>query len=430
MSTWNIGTSWNSDTDGNRRFQVFKKENKGAIFKYNNKEAVVDDFATWGDIKKFFGLGKQANPNSANIDIWINGRLIPFGQIRRISTRKAGTNAVKMEIFVGIVALMDIKSWHDFLSKSEDEAFINRIASKFPDVNTQTIREIINLVQDNDSYARDFINVGINTHKIIKNPTNYKILDSKSWYDIKKYAVGLIDEKVKGDKWNPADILFYTDDFNPNTLKSFKDIVSLNEKFNELVKRHVLIPISIKKTDDAIEGSRGITNQLNKNKKVNIADIIKNGFSHPSLKNIPVYVRYDPDNFSEDTTIQRLALGWINTMGKEHIEKTADIALGKASFSSDYYVVKNNTSFKVEANKATKSLLKSITISLKSKAIWLTFEDSFLIIRTKGSGIQLSADAPRDEKDVSPASKIKDTMSSEHLGLLESIDFMLRENLL
>lgn len=430
MSTWNIRTSWNSDTDGNRRFQVFKKENKGAIFKYNNKEAVVDDFATWGDIKKYFGLGKQANPDSANIDIWINGRLIPFGQIKRRSTRKAGTNAVKMEIFVGIVALMNIRSWHDFLSKSEDKAFINHMASKFPVVDAKTIRDIINLVQDNDSYADDFINVGSNTHKIIKNTANYKILDSKSWYDIKNYAVSIIDENVQGDKWNPADILFYREDFNPNTLKSFKDIVSLNEKFNKLIKSRVLVPISIKKTDNAIKGSRGITNQLNKNKKVNIADIIKNGFSHPSLKNIPVYVNYDPDKFSEDTTIQRLALGWINTMGKEHIEKTADIALGKASFSSDYYVVNNKTSFKVEANNATKSLLKSITISLKSKAIWLNFEDSFLIIRSKGSGIQMTADAPRDEKHVSPASKIKDTMSSEHLGLLESIDFMLRQNLL
>lgn len=219
-------------------------------------------------------------------------------------------------------------------------------------------------------------------------------------------------------------------DFDPNTLKSFKDIVSLNEKFNKLIKSRVLVPISIKKTDNAIKGSRGITNQLNKNKKVNIADIIKKGFSHPSLKNIPVYVNYDPDKFSEDTTIQRLALGWINTMGKDHIEKTADIALGKASFSSDYYVVNNKTSFKVEANNATKSLLKSITISLKSKAIWLNFEDSFLIIRSKGSGIQMTADAPRDEKHVSPASKIKDTMGSEHLGLLESIDFMLRQNLI
>ena len=236
--------------------------------------------------------------------------------------------------------------------------------------------------------------------------------------------------KVQGDKWNPADILFVRKSFDFNQFQVEGKIAEFNEKFNSLVKQSEIIPVSVKQKVDSIKGSRGIATEIPTDiSNISIRDIAKKG----SIASIPVKLSYEYGKATDDSTIQRRALGWIESKGKEHVEQTVALAAGLIPDSSIWYLANDQYVQEHFEDAKRPPKIKEVIISLNSKAIWLKFDNTFAIVRTKGGNIQVSIEKERvnakfvDPDDVDPSdykllesSEIETQLLSEYT-LVESL---------
>ena len=125
---------------------------------------------------------------------------------------------------------------------------------------------------------------------------------------------------------------------------------------------------------------------------------------------------YEYGKATDETSIQKRALGWIAAKGKEHVEQTVALAAGLIPDSSIWYLA--NDQYVVEHFEDAKRppKIKEVIISLNSKAIWLKFDNTFAIVRTKGGNIQVSIEKERTKANfVQP-----DEIDPSDLRLLES----------
>lgn len=420
MANWSTQSSWVSENG--RRFNLFKEQNPDAEFLKDGQRVHIRDCNTFQEVKDKLGVKSGANPHLAKIQILLNGKAYNLGQIERPGLRAAGTNAAKMEAFAAVATLANYDNIEQFLEVMQDESKKLELLKRLDGVTVKELDDILMLVEFNKDYATNFILVARNIIKgtpMGSDTSNYVVYPRDKWEAFKGMCARLagrqLDVNMKGDKWNPADILFIRRGVNLVTLLS-DDITLINEKFNQLVKDGDIVPISVKQTESAIRGSRGITGELPKDASIGLKQLISSG----KIAGVPLSVNYDKDSKSvvTDTSLQRRILIWINEKGKEHIERTAEIALGLIPLSSIWYEVDNvkvKTKFEDTKEKLT---LNRVIASLLSDAVWLDFGDYFLIVRSKGNSIQVTADAKRSFANVKEIGKFE--IDEQHSYLLES----------
>lgn len=425
MANWSTQSSWVSENG--RRFNLFKEQNPDAEFLKDGQRVHIRDCKTFQEVKDKLGVKSGANPHLAKIQILLNGTAYNLGQIERPGLRAAGTNAAKMEAFVAVATLANYDNIEQFLEVMQDESKKLELLKRLDGVTVKELDDILMLVEFNKDYATNFIQVAQNIIKgtpMSSDTSNYVVYPREKWEAFKGMCARLagrqLDVNMKGDKWNPADILFVRRGVNLVTLLS-DDITLINENFNQLVKDGDIIPISVKQTESAIRGSRGITGELPKDANIGLKQLISSG----KIAGVPLSVNYDKDSKAvvTDTSLQRRILIWISERGKEHIERTAEIALGLIPLSSIWYEV-DNVKVKTKFEDTKEKLnLNRVIVSLLSDAVWLDFGDYFLIVRSKGNSIQVTADAKRSFANVKEMGKFE--IDEQHSYLLES--FLLDE---
>lgn len=420
MANWSTQSSWVSENG--RRFNIFKEQNPGAEFLKDGQRVHIRDCKTFQEVKEKLGVKSGSNPHLAKIQILLNGKAYNLGQIERPGLRAAGTNAAKMEAFVAVATLANYDNFEQFLEVMQDESKKLELLKRLDGVTVKELDDILMLVEFNKDYANDFIRVSqniINNTPMSADTSKYVVYPRAKWEAFKSTCARLagrqLGAKMKGDKWNPADILFIKRGLSLEALLD-DDLTLINERFNQGVKAGMVIPVSVKQTESAIRGSRGITGELPKDANIGLKQLISGG----KIAGVPLAINYDKDSKSvvTDTSLQRRILIWINESGKEHIESTAEIALGLIPLSSIWYEVDNvNVKAKFEDTKE-KLNLNRVIVSLLSDAVWLDFGDYFLIVRSKGNSIQVTADAKRSFANVKEMSKFE--IDDQHSYLLES----------
>ena len=119
------------------------------------------------------------------------------------------------------------------------------------------------------------------------------VINKQVWDKLKAKAAALLSldyDKVQGDKWNPADLLFVRKSFDFGQFQVEGNIAEFNEKFNSLVKQGEIIPVSVKQKVDSIKGSRGIATEIPTDiSNISIRAIAKKG----SIAGIPVKLSYE-----------------------------------------------------------------------------------------------------------------------------------------
>lgn len=425
MANWSTQSSWIS-TNG-RRFNLFKEQNPDAEFLKDGQRVHIRDCKTFQEVREKLGVKTGANPHLAKIQILLNGTAYNLGQIERPGLRASGTNAAKMEAFVAVATLANYDNIEPFLEVMQDESKKLELLKRLDGVTVKELDDILMLVEFNKDYATNFIRVAQNVIKgtpMSSDTSRYVVYSRDKWEKFKTFCAGLASTQlgmnIRGDKWNPADILFAKQGFNLSNILS-DDITLINEEFNKLVKDGTLIPISVKQAESAIRGSRGITGELPNDVSVGLKQLMSNG----KIAGVPLAVNYDKDSkqVTTDTSLQRRILVWINEKGKEHVERTAELALGLVSVSSIWYEVDDvKVVAKFEDTKERLNLQRVI-VSLIGDSVWLDFGDHFLNVRSKGSAIAVTADPKRSY------SKVKDIgnfeIDAQHQYLLES--FLLDE---
>ena len=102
-------------------------------------------------------------------------------------------------------------------------------------------------------------------------------------------------------------------------------------------------------------------------------------------------------------------MGWIESKGKEHVEQTVALAAGLIPDSSIWYLANDQFVHEHFEDAKRPPKIQEVIISLNSKAIWLKFDNTFAIVRTKGGNIQVSIEKERisakfvDPDDVDPS---------------------------
>lgn len=420
MANWSTQSSWVSENG--RRFNIFKEQNPGAEFLKDGQRVHIRDCKTFQEVKDKLGVKSGANPHLAKIQILLNGTAYNLGQIERPGLRAAGTNAAKMEAFVAVATLANYDNIEQFLEVMQDESKKLELLKRLDGVTVKELDDILMLVEFNKDYATNFIQVARNIIRetpMSADTSKYVVYPRAKWEAFKSTCARLagrqLGAKMKGDKWNPADILFIKRGLSLEALLD-DDLTLINERFNQGVKAGMVIPVSVKQTESAIRGSRGITGELPKDANIGLKQLISGG----KIAGVPLAINYDKDSKSvvTDTSLQRRILIWINESGKEHIERTAEIALGLIPLSSIWYEVDNvNVKAKFEDTKE-KLNLNRVIVSLLSDAVWLDFGDYFLIVRSKGNSIQVTADAKRSFANVKDIGKFE--IDEQHSYLLES----------
>lgn len=423
MAKWSKTSTWNPNANrGQIRFDRFKEQYPSAIFKNKDGKTVpITEFNNYDVLKKALGSSKGSNPVGSEFTIDIGDGVFKELTDLDSNTRSSGTNAIVMEVFVACCALMPIHSYNDFLKYIDNGSNEQDLLNRMNGVTKNELNNILAVVEDDHSYAEQFIKVGKKIHEIahMKNPNNYTLLSLSEWNAIKKIGGTVLSNalgtSVKGDKWNPADIVLIRNDFKLEELKKFtktSDIVELNDTFDNMVQSGIIVPISIKKTPDAIRGSRGISKEIDAEfDKINIKKVIIDNHGFLKTKkgeSIEVKLNYS-ENVPNDNMIQRRVLGWIEANGKEHVEKSAAIAMGTIELSSSWYVVNGDHIKEYTPKDKYRPKLKHVVISMTSKSAWLKFEDEFIVARFKGStDIQLSVENERISGEIKSFNDLKD----------------------
>lgn len=414
MVNWSDSTNWNSTAyRGQIRYDEFKEDHPDAIFIFNANRVPVKETKTWEHAKELLEAKQGTNPAKAKVQVLIDDKPVELNKIPRPRGRKSGQVAENMEALVAIATLVDVPNCRELMKLIKDSKNIEQIIKRCEGISRDQIYKILEAVQNNESYGDTFIRVGKNIRQntpISGDIDNYIVVSKQTWDKLKAKAAKLLSldyGRVAGDKWNPADLLFVRKSFDFNQFQVEGNIAEFNEKFNALVKQGDIIPVSVKQKVDSIKGSRGIATEIPSDiSKINIRDIVKRG----SIAGIPVKLRYEYGKVAEDNTIQKRALGWIEAKGKKHVEQTVALAAGLIPDSSIWYLA--NDQFVTEHFEDAKQppKIQEVIISLNSKAIWLKFDNTFAVVRTKGnSSIQVSIERERvkakfvDPDDVDPS---------------------------
>lgn len=424
MTKWSTSSPWLVARDGGqRRFDIFKEMYPNAIFTKDGNEIRISEAQSFDELKAKTGATKGNNPYTAGIGIIIDRKLYTLDQLERPGVRNAGTNAAKMEAFVAVATLANFNTVDDFLALVADESERKALIGRLGGVTEGELSSIVELVEFNKQYGDAFIQVAKNivqSTPISGNTDNYEVYPRKQWEAMKgacaKLAGKQMQTSIKGDKWNPADILFIKRGFNPQSIMS-DDITLINEQFRELVMNGTMIPISVKQSQEAIRGARGITGELPSDNIKSLGRLIAGG----RIVDVPVSVNYEmgAKGVVGDTTLQRRILTWIIEKGKEHVERTCEIALGMIPLSSIWYEVDDVKVIQKFDDKSKRLNLDEIVVSLLSDAVWLKLSGKFLIVRSKSGSIQVTADAPRSGKYVKDFASFK--IDEQHQYLLEAI---------
>jgi hypothetical protein len=413
MANWSNSTNWNSTAyRGQIRYEEFKQDHPNAVFLFNGTRVLVNDTKTWEHAKELLGAKQGTNPFRANVQVLINDTPVAFNKIERPRGRKSGQAAENMEALVAVATLVDVANYKEFSDLINDPKNLESLVKRCQGVSRDQVYKIIDAVADDESYGDTFIRIGKNIRSgtpISGNIDNYVVINKQVWDKLKAKAAALLSldyGKVQGDKWNPADLLFVRKSFDFGQFQVEGNIAEFNEKFNSLVKQGEIIPVSVKQKVDSIKGSRGIATEIPTDiSNISIRAIAKKG----SIAGIPVKLSYEYGKATDDATIQKRALGWIESKGKEHVEQTVALAAGLIPDSSIWYLA--NDQFVREHFEDAKRppKIQEVIISLNSKAIWLKFDNTFAIVRTKGGNIQVSIEKERisakfvDPDDVDPS---------------------------
>lgn len=428
MANWSNSTNWNSTAyRGQIRYDEFKQDHPNAVFLFNSTRVLVNDTKTWEHAKELLGANKGTNPFSANVQVLINDTPVVFNKIERPGGRKSGQAAENMEALVAVATLVDVANYKEFSDMISNPKSLEDVVKRCQGVSRDQVYKIIDAVADDESYGDTFIQIGKNIRSgtpISGNIDDYIVINKQVWDKLKAKAAALLSldyGKVQGDKWNPADLLFARKSFDFSQFSVEGNIAEFNEKFNALVKKGEIIPVSVKQKVDSIKGSRGIATEI----PTDISNIsIRNIALKGEIAGIPVKLSYEYGKATDETTIQRRALGWIMAKGKEHVELTAALAAGLIPDSSIWYLA--NDQYVVEHFEDAKRppKLQCVIISLNSKAVWLKFDNLFAIVRTKGGNIQVSIEKGRTKANfVQP-----DEIDPSDLKLLESAKVLDIEN--
>lgn len=420
MANWSNSTNWNSTAyRGQVRYDEFKQDHPDAEFLFNGQRVKVRDTKTWEHAKELLNAKKGTNPFSANVQVLIGDSPVAFNKIERPRGRKSGQAAENMEALVAVATLVDVANYKEFSDLINNPKSLEDIVKRCQGVSRDQVYKIIDAVADDESYGDTFIKIGQNIRSgtpIEGNIDDYIVINKKVWDTLKGKAAALLSldyGKVAGDKWNPADLLFVRKSFDFSQFSVEGNIAEFNEKFNSLVKKGEIIPVSVKQKVDSIKGSRGIATEI----PTDISNIsIRNIATKGEIAGVPVKLSYEYGKATDETSIQKRALGWISAKGKEHVELTAALAAGLIPDSSIWYLA--NDHYVVEHFEDAKRLpkLQCVIISLNSKAVWLKFDNLFAIVRTKGGNIQVSIEKERTKANfVQP-----DEIDPSDLKLLEN----------
>lgn len=428
MANWSNSTNWNSTAyRGQVRYDEFKQDHPDAEFLFNGQRVKVRDTKTWEHAKELINAKKGTNPFTANVQVLIGDSPVAFDKIDRPRGRKSGQVAENMEALVAVATLVDVANYKEFSDLINNPKSLEDIVKRCQGVSRDQVYKIIDAVADDESYGDTFIRIGQNIRSgtpIKGNIEDYIVINKREWDTLKGKAAALLSldyGKVAGDKWNPADLLFVRKSFDFSQFSVEGNIAEFNEKFNLLVKKGEIIPVSVKQKVDSIKGSRGIATEIPTDiSNISIRDIALKG----EIAGVPVKLSYEYGKATDETTIQRRALGWIMAKGKEHVELTAALAAGLIPDSSIWYLA--NDQYVVEHFEDAKRppKLQCVIISLNSKAVWLKFDNLFAIVRTKGGNIQVSIEKERTKANfVQP-----DEIDPSNLKLLESTKVLDIEN--
>lgn len=428
MANWSNSTNWNSTAyRGQVRYDEFKQDHPDAEFLFNGQRVKVRDTKTWEHAKELLGANKGTNPFSANVQVLIGDSPVAFNKIDRPRGRKSGQAAENMEALVAVATLVDVANYKEFSDLINNPKSLEDIVKRCQGVSRDQVYKIIDAVADDESYGDTFIRIGQNIRSgtpIKGNIDDYVVINKREWDTLKGKAAALLSldyGKVAGDKWNPADLLFVRKSFDFSQFQAEGNIAEFNEKFNSLVKQGEIIPVSVKQKVDSIKGSRGIATEIPTDiSNISIRVIATKG----EIAGIPVKLSYEYGKATDETSIQKRALGWIAAKGKEHVELTAALAAGLIPDSSIWYLA--NDQYVVEHFEDAKRppKLQCVIISLNSKAVWLKFDNLFAIVRTKGGNIQVSIEKERTKANfVQP-----DEIDPSDLKLLESAKVLDIEN--
>ena len=428
MANWSNSTNWNSTAyRGQIRYEEFKRDHPDAEFLFNGQRVKVRDTKTWEHAKELINAKKGTNPFSANVQVLIGDSPVAFNKIDRPRGRKSGQAAENMEALVAVATLVDVANYKEFSDLINNPKSLEDLVKRCQGVSRDQVYKIIDAVADDESYGDTFIRIGQNIRSgtpIKGNIDNYVVINKQVWDKLKAKAAALLSldyGKVQGDKWNPADLLFVRKSFDFGQFQVEGNIAEFNEKFNGLVKQGEIIPVSVKQKVDSIKGSRGIATEIPTDiSNISIRDIALKG----EIAGVPVKLSYEYGKATDETTIQRRALGWVMAKGKEHVELTAALAAGLIPDSSIWYLA--NDQYVVEHFEDAKRppKLQCVIISLNSKAVWLKFDNLFAIVRTKGGNIQVSIEKERTKANfVQP-----DEIDPSDLKLLESTKVLDIEN--
>lgn len=437
MANWSNSTNWNSTAyRGQVRYDEFKQDHPDAEFLFNGQRVKVRDTKTWEHAKELINAKKGTNPFTANVQVLIGDSPVAFNKIERPRGRKSGQAAENMEALVAVATLVDVANYKEFSDLINDPKNLESLVKRCQGVSRDQVYKIIDAVADDESYGDTFIKIGQNIRSstsISGNIDNYVVINKQVWDKLKAKAAALLSldyGKVQGDKWNPADLLFVRKSFDFGQFQVEGNIAEFNEKFNSLVKQGEIIPVSVKQKVDSIKGSRGIATEIPTDiSNISIRAIAKKG----SIVGIPVKLSYEYGKATDDATIQKRALGWIESKGKEHVEQTVALAAGLIPDSSIWYLANDQFVHEHFEDAKRPPKIQEVIISLNSKAIWLKFDNTFAIVRTKGGNIQVSIEKERisakfvDPDDVDPSdfkllesSELENQLLSEYT-LVESL---------
>lgn len=253
MANWSNSTNWNSTAyRGQVRYDEFKQDHPDAEFLFNGQRVKVRDTKTWEHAKELLNVKKGTNPFSANVQVLIGDTPVAFNKIERPRGRKSGQAAENMEALVAVATLVDVANYKEFSDLINNPKSLEDIVKRCQGVSRDQVYKIIDAVADDESYGDTFIRIGKNIRSgtpIKGNIDDYVVINKREWDTLKSKAATLLSldyGKVAGDKWNPADILFVRKSFDFGQFQVEGNIAEFNERFNSLVKKGEIIPVSVK----------------------------------------------------------------------------------------------------------------------------------------------------------------------------------------
>lgn len=389
MKKWSAFTPWvTTAARGQQRFERFRSEYPDAIFVAKGKQISITAVQTFDEVRGFFGITRGVNPHAAKIQIIAkpNDKVRDLVQLDDPLARVSGTKAAQMETLVAIAVIGNIKTYSDLRRITSSKELTDDLIKRCNGITKAEIDGVMEALEDDVQYAKSFLSIASNIQKntSIKHSSDYYVYNRKKWHKFKSNVTKLLDERVRGDKWNPADILFVRNGFNFDASFVIEGNISdFNDKFNHAVEQGNILPISIKKDQGCIMGCRGITNEIpTKVDHINIAKIIRSG----ELAGIPIGLSYsETRHMTSETTNYKRVLGWIHAVGAEHVAKTVMIAAGLVPWSSIWYVANDQECYLQHCKPTSHIKVEHIWVSLTSNSIWLQCSDGlFAVVRNKG----------------------------------------------